>query len=39
MNPINFPPALGKIGGETEFFSLVEVTSLGDGERWLLNSA
>ena len=31
MNPIILPPAMGKIVGQTEFFSLGEVTSVGEG--------
>ena len=36
MNPIILPPAMGKIVGQTGFFSLGEATSL--GERKTLNS-
>ena len=32
MNPIILPPALGKIVGQTRFFSLGEATSLGEGK-------
>ena len=32
MNPIILPPAMGKIVGQTEFFSLGEATSLGEGK-------
>ena len=32
MNPIILPPAMGKIGGQTRFFSLGETTSLGEGK-------
>ena len=32
MNPIILPLAMGKIVGETEFFSLGEATSLGKGK-------
>ena len=32
MNPIILPPAMGKIVAQTEFFSLGEVTSLGEGK-------
>ena len=32
MNPIILPPAMGKIVGQTRFFSLVEATSLGEGK-------
>ena len=31
MNPIILPPAMGKIVGQTRFFSLGEATSLGEG--------
>ena len=34
MNPIILPPAMGKIG-QTEFFSLGEATSLGEGKLWI----
>ena len=30
MNPIILPQAMGKIGGQTEFFSLGEATRLGE---------
>ena len=30
MNPIILPPAMGKIVGQTSFFSLGEATSLGE---------
>ena len=30
MNPIILPPAMGKIVGQTRFFSLGEATSLGE---------
>ena len=36
MNPIIRPTAMGKIVGQTGFFSLGEATSLGEGK--LLNS-
>ena len=42
MNPIILPPAMGKIVGQTRFFSLGEASSLGEGKLWiqnLLNSA
>ena len=42
MNPIILPLAMGKIVGQTDFFSLDEATSLGEGKLWiqnLLNSA
>ena len=41
MNPIILPPAMGKIVGQTRFFSLGEATSLGEGKlnSSLLNSA
>ena len=42
MNPIILPPAMGKIVGQTRFFSLGEATSLGEENLWsqnLLNSA
>ena len=32
MNPIILPPAIGKIVGQTRFFSLSEATSLGEGK-------
>ena len=32
MNPIILPPAMGKIVGQTGFFSLGEATSLGEGK-------
>ena len=32
MNPIILPPAMGKIVGQTRFFSLGEATSLGEGK-------
>ena len=32
MNPIILPPAMGKIEGQTRFFSLGEATSLGEGK-------
>ena len=32
MNPIILSPAMGKIVGQTEFFSLGEATSLGEGK-------
>ena len=32
MNPIILPPAMGKIVGQTEFFSLGKTTSLGEGK-------
>ena len=32
MNPFILPPAMGKIVGQTWFFSLGEVTSLGEGK-------
>ena len=32
MNPIILPPAMGKIVGQTRFFSLSEATSLGEGK-------
>ena len=32
MNPIILPPAMGKIVGQTRFFSLGEATSLGKGK-------
>ena len=35
MNPIILPPAMGKIVGQTGFFSLVEATSLGEGKLWI----
>ena len=35
MNPIILPPAMGKIVGQTRFFSLGEVTSLGEGKLWI----
>ena len=35
MNPIILPPAMGKIVGQTRFFSLGEATSLGEGKLWI----
>ena len=32
MNPIIPPPAMGKIVGQTSFFSLGKATSLGEGK-------
>ena len=32
MNPIILPPVMGKIVGQTRFFSLGEATSLGEGK-------
>ncbi len=32
MNPIILPPAMGKIVGQTWFFSLGEATRLGEGK-------
>ena len=32
MNPITLPPAMGKIVGQTRFFSLDGATSLGEGK-------
>ena len=32
MNPMILPPAMGKIVGQTRFFSLDEVTSLEEGK-------
>ena len=32
MNPIILPPAMGKIVGQTSFFSLGKATSLGEGK-------
>ena len=32
MNPIILPSAMGKISGQTRFFSLGEVTNLGEGK-------
>ena len=32
MNTIILPPAMGKIVGQTRFFSLGEATSLGEGK-------
>ena len=37
INPIILPPAMGKIVGQTRFFSLGEAMSLGEGK--LVNSA
>ena len=31
MNPINLPTTIGKIVGQTDFFSFGIVTSLGEG--------
>ena len=36
MNPIILPPAMGKIVGQTRFFSFGEATNLGEGK--ILNS-
>ena len=35
MNPIILPPAMGKIVGQTMFFSRGEATSLGEGKLWI----
>ena len=35
MNPIILPPAVGKIVGQTGFFSLGEATSLGEEKLWI----
>ena len=35
MNPIILPPAMGKIVGQTRFFSLGEATSLGEEKLWI----
>ena len=35
MNPTILPPAMGKIVGQTRFFSLGETTSLGEGKLWI----
>ena len=35
MNPIILPPAVGKIGGQTRFFSLSEVTNQREGKHWI----
>ena len=35
MNLIILPPAMGKIVGQTEFFSLGEATSLGEVKLWI----
>ena len=35
MNPIILPPAMGKIVGQTRFFSLGEATSQGEGKLWI----
>ena len=32
MNPIILPPAMGKIVGQTRFFSLDEATNQGEGK-------
>ena len=32
MNPIILPPAIGRIVGQTRFFSLGKATSLGEGK-------
>ena len=32
INPIILPPTMGKIVGQTRFFSLGEATSLGEGK-------
>ena len=38
MNPIILPPVMGKIVGQTRFFSLGEATSLGEGKLWIQTS-
>ena len=35
MNPIILLPGMGKIVGQTGFFSLGEATSLGEGKLWI----
>ena len=35
MYPMILPPAMGKIEGQTRFFSLGEATSLGEGKLWI----
>ena len=35
MNPNILPAAMGKIVGQTRFFSLGEATSLGEGKLWI----
>ena len=35
MNPIILPPAMGKIEGQTVFFSFGKATSLGEGKAWI----
>ena len=35
MNLIILPPAMGKIVGQTRFFSLGEAISLGEGKLWI----
>ena len=35
MNPIILPPAIGKIVGQTWFFSLGQATSLEEGKLWI----
>ena len=35
MNPIILTPAMGKIEGQTMFFSLGEATSLGEWQLWI----
>ena len=35
MNPIILPPAMGKIAGQTGFFSIDEAISLGEGKLWI----
>ena len=35
MNPIILPPAMGKVVGQTRFFSLGEATSLGEEKLWI----
>ena len=35
MNPIILPTAIGKIVGQTEFFSLGEATSIGERKLWI----
>ena len=35
VNPIILLPAMGKIVGQTRFFSLGKATSLGEGKLWI----
>ena len=37
MNPIIPPLSMGKIVGQTKFFSLGEAISIGEGKLWIQN--